>query len=204
MATAPAPGSDGTSDATWTTPYAPRPTSLPASNAPVAAASSVARSSTASAATTALAAASSSAALEAASAAALAAASSDATLAASVTAASAALAFATTAWTAVAALTNFTVRQGDGLVDEWVELFGELFVRFSDGLDATQLPRAPAPPGAPAYTPGGTASVDAKSVGYDTAWYARIAADAPEHYRVPDSVGALVNPELSTDRMRYI
>ena len=105
-----------------------------------------------------------------------------------------------------AALTNFTVAHGDALVDEWVALFGELFVRFSDGFDASAIPRAPPVPGAPPYTPGGTATVDIKSVGYDDAWYARIAKDAPEHYRVPDSgTGALLlNPALSTDRLKFI
>ena len=30
-------------------------------------------------------------------------------------------------------LTDFTVRTGNQLVDQWNQLFGELFVRFSDG-----------------------------------------------------------------------
>ena len=49
----------------------------------------------------------------------------------------------------VKALTDFTIRTGDGLVDEWVAFFGELFVRFSDGFDASPIPRAPPVPGDP-------------------------------------------------------
>ena len=85
--------------------------------------------------------------------------------------------------------------------------FGELFVRFSDGFDASALPRAPLPPGArAAYTPGGTATVDVKESGNDDAWYARIAADAGDKYHVPESLGEqqIVDPRLSTDRLRFM
>jgi hypothetical protein len=102
-------------------------------------------------------------------------------------------------------LTNFTVAHGDQLVDDWNAFFGELFVRFSDGFDATATPRAPPAPGIHAsYTPGGTASVDVKENGYDQAWYDRIVADAGEKYRVPDSVSDLIDPRLSTDRLQFM
>jgi len=115
----------------------------------------------------------------------------------------------------VAALTQFTKDSGDGLVDTWVQFFGELFVRFSDGFDAHALPRAPPVAGAPAYTPGGTATVKVGEGGYDKTWYSRIAADvyvddhgktvkAGEKYRVPASVGEVIDPRLSTDRLKYL
>ena len=116
----------------------------------------------------------------------------------------------------VKALTEFSVNTGDTLVDDWNAFFGELFVRFSDGFDASVTPRAAAP-GAPtgAYTRGGTSTVSVKEPGYDAAWYARIAADAGEKYHVPTAgdgsdagdVGAreqLVDPRLSTDRLRFM
>ena len=70
---------------------------------------------------------------------------------------------------AIAALTNFTLATGDALVDEWNTLFGELFVRFSDGFDTTALPRPPPTPGMSShasYTPGGSALVEVKEQGY--------------------------------------
>ena len=84
--------------------------------------------------------------------------------------------------------------------------FGELFVRFSDGFDATAIPRPPPVPGAPSYTAGGTSTVAVKEPGYDNAWYARIAADAGEKYHVPSGLADadLVDPRLSTDRLRYM
>lgn len=105
---------------------------------------------------------------------------------------------------AVRALTNFTVATGDRLVDEWNALFGDLFVRFSYGFDATPTPRAQAAGGPSGYAKGGTATVHVVQPGYDDAWYARISADAGEKYHVPDGVGDAVDPSLSADRLQYI
>ena len=104
---------------------------------------------------------------------------------------------------AVRALTDFTVQTGDGLVDEWNSFFGELFVRFSDGFVASQLPRSAPVPTAPDYTPGGTSTVSVEEGGYDQAWYDRIAAEAGDKYHVPQEV-LLIDPRLSTDRLKYM
>ena len=103
----------------------------------------------------------------------------------------------------VKALTDFTIRTGDGLVDEWVAFFGELFVRFSDGFDASPIPRAPPVPGAPAYTPGGTATVKVEENGYDDQWRARIASDAGAKYHVPEGPERH-DERLSMERWNFI
>ena len=63
---------------------------------------------------------------------------------------------------AVEALTNFTIRTGDGLVDDWNIFFGELFVRFGDGFDASPTPRSAKQTVSEPYINGGTSTVDVK------------------------------------------
>ena len=109
-------------------------------------------------------------------------------------------------------LTEFSVQAGDKLVDDWNTFFGELFVRFSDGFDASVMPRAAAPGAPTGYARGGTSTVQVKEPGYDQSWYDRIAADAGEKYHVPGSGDGggdgdavpLLNPRLSKDRLRFM
>ena len=108
---------------------------------------------------------------------------------------------------AVEALTNFTIRTGDGLVDDWNIFFGELFVRFGDGFDASPTPRSAKQTVSEPYTNGGTSTVDVKETGYDEAWYARIAQDAGGKYHVPatgSTEEAFIDPRLSTDRLHFM
>jgi hypothetical protein len=106
----------------------------------------------------------------------------------------------------VKALTDFTVRTGDGLVDDWNAFFGELFMRFSDGFSATAIPRKPMPPGAHTdpggYVRGGTDTVAVDDMPYDDKWYARIAADCGQRCDIP--AGDLIDPRLSRERLQYI
>ena len=82
--------------------------------------------------------------------------------------------------------------------------FGELFVKYSDGFIASATPRPPPAPGAgDRYTPGGTSTVSVQEPGYDQAWYDRIVADAGEKYHVPPEA-ELIDPRLSTDRLRFL
>jgi len=109
-------------------------------------------------------------------------------------------------------LTEFSVQAGDKLVDDWNTFFGELFVRFSDGFDASVMPRAAAPGAPTGYARGGTSTVQVKEPGYDQSWYDRIAADAGEKYHVPGGgdgggdgdAAPLLNPRLSKDRLRFM
>ena len=105
---------------------------------------------------------------------------------------------------AVAAMTAFGIGTGDALVDDWNALFGELFVQFADGYHAAAIPRPAPPPGAPAYTRGGTSTVNTTALGYDDAWYARIVKDAGDKYRVPASAREMMDPRLSDDRLQFM
>jgi hypothetical protein len=77
---------------------------------------------------------------------------------------------------AIEALTAFTVRTGDDLVDEWNAFFGELFVRFSDGFDASAKPRSAKQTISPTYMKGGTSTVDVQENGYS----ADVSGSAPD------------------------
>ena len=88
---------------------------------------------------------------------------------------------------AIEALTAFTVRTGDDLVDEWNAFFGELFVRFSDGFDASAKPRSAKQTIEPTYIKGGTSTVDVQEKGYS----ADVSASAPDSY-LPRFVYAIV------------
>lgn len=104
---------------------------------------------------------------------------------------------------ALEALTAFGMRTGDALVEEWNALFGELFVRFSDGVNASAIPRPAPPPGSPAYTRGGTSTVSTEAMGYDEAWYARIVKDAGQKYHIPEGI-EIMNPRLSEERLQFM
>ena len=69
--------------------------------------------------------------------------------------------------------------------------------------DARAIPR-PSNMSGGQYTRGGSASVHVDDGGYDATWYARIAADAGDHYRVPNTSQPIINPKLSTDRFKHM
>eukprot|EP00041_Stephanoeca_diplocostata_P021164 m.487518 g.487518 ORF g.487518 m.487518 type:complete len:212 (-) comp21754_c0_seq12:341-976(-) len=79
---------------------------------------------------------------------------------------------------AVKFLTNFSVTTADNVVDEWVQLFAELFVTYRDGLIVS-------PGGAPVHPKDQPPPPNCDSPGYSNAWTARIIADTNDHYRLP-------------------
>lgn len=75
---------------------------------------------------------------------------------------------------AVQLVTDFSVKLGDGLLNEWSVFFGQLFVKFRDGY-VTKPSSAP------------VCNCATSSEAYSDAWYGRIAADTGDHYLVPKS-----------------
>ena len=97
---------------------------------------------------------------------------------------SAALASAHGQPTADAFLSNFSITQADRIVDEWVSLFGELFVKYRDGLVVSPPP----PPAGPSDLPP---PPDCTADGYSEEWYERVLKDTGERYLVPPAPSAL-------------
>lgn len=78
---------------------------------------------------------------------------------------------------AVQLVTDFSVKLGDSLLDEWTAFFGQLFVKYRDGY-VTKPSSAP------------VCDCATSSQAYSDAWYGRIAADTGDHYLVPKSGAA--------------
>merc|ERR1712050_70218 len=76
-------------------------------------------------------------------------------------------------------LSGYSVRAADSLVDSWVDLFPELFVRYRDGL---VCPPSPPPPEG-RDRPG---PPRCRSVGYDDEWYERLVHETGDRYLIPE------------------
>ena len=68
-------------------------------------------------------------------------------------------------------LTNFSVSTADSLVDEWVQFFPELFVKYRDGL-TVQLPAPPK-----AHPNDQPPPPLCRGKGFPQSWYDRIVND---------------------------
>jgi dipeptidase len=85
---------------------------------------------------------------------------------------------------AIRYVTDFSVRTGDSLVQRWLGLFGELFVKYRDGYVITENKDS---------SPCGC---NAASAGYPQQWYDRIVQDTGNHYAKPIS-GNVKNVHLA-------
>eukprot|EP01129_Flabellula_baltica_P005094 TRINITY_DN1815_c0_g2_i2.p1 TRINITY_DN1815_c0_g2~~TRINITY_DN1815_c0_g2_i2.p1 ORF type:complete len:289 (+),score=46.28 TRINITY_DN1815_c0_g2_i2:298-1164(+) len=73
---------------------------------------------------------------------------------------------------AVKVLTEYSIKQANDLVDQWVLFFQELFVKYMDGY--TKYPSSKPTP-------------NVETPGYDAVWRQRIVEDTGDHYLIPDS-----------------
>lgn len=83
-----------------------------------------------------------------------------------------------------AQLSNFSVTTAEGVVDSWISLFPQLFVRYRDYLVVS-------PGGAPASPKDQPPPPSCTDVGYDTQWYDRLVRDTGDRYLVPPAPPAL-------------
>lgn len=83
-------------------------------------------------------------------------------------------------------LTEFSVQTADSSIDQWVEFWQLLVVRHRDGLVVT-------PGDAPAARRDQPQPANAVAVGYDQAWYGRIAQETGDRYLLPDAPEELVH-----------
>lgn len=79
----------------------------------------------------------------------------------------------------VDSLTQFSCSIGDQLLDEWVEFFGDLFVKFRDGYVFTAAPRNP------------VCGCSYQSLSYGADWYDRIVKETGDRYLVPSTTAKL-------------
>eukprot|EP01064_Diplonema_japonicum_P018612 TRINITY_DN27305_c0_g1_i1.p1 TRINITY_DN27305_c0_g1~~TRINITY_DN27305_c0_g1_i1.p1 ORF type:complete len:566 (+),score=160.31 TRINITY_DN27305_c0_g1_i1:45-1742(+) len=81
---------------------------------------------------------------------------------------------------AISAMTQFTISTGDGLVDEWVQFWMNLFVKYRDGFVTT--------PVAPVH-PQDRPVPNCAEPGFDDAWRKRIVDEAGSKYIVWNATG---------------
>jgi len=91
-------------------------------------------------------------------------------------------------------LSDYSIRTADALVDNWVDLFPELFVRYRDFL---VCPPAPSP----AVPPDRLAPPQCHMKGYDDTWYSKLVADTGDKYLVPAAAGHEMQ-RLSLQKLR--
>lgn len=90
-------------------------------------------------------------------------------------------------------LSDYSIATADALVDNWVDLFPELFVTYRDYLVCPPQPTPPAPPDRPGPP-------YCRSQGYSDSWYAKLVEETGDKYLVP--TGDQKMQRLSLNKLR--
>eukprot|EP00927_Polykrikos_kofoidii_P024794 TRINITY_DN22449_c0_g1_i1.p1 TRINITY_DN22449_c0_g1~~TRINITY_DN22449_c0_g1_i1.p1 ORF type:complete len:610 (-),score=82.06 TRINITY_DN22449_c0_g1_i1:36-1670(-) len=80
-------------------------------------------------------------------------------------------------------LSEFSLTNAAAIIDKWVALFPELFVKYRDYLVASPAP-------APAHPRDQPPPPNCEAVGYEDSWYRAIVAATGERYKVPAAAGS--------------
>merc|ERR1712137_408738 len=85
-----------------------------------------------------------------------------------------------------------------GHTQAWLGLWQRLFVQYRDGFNVTAVPNMP--DHGPEHDFGGVVP-HVEEIGYDAAWYGRIAADTGDRYRVR---GTAFNQEVEQRKINVL